>query len=125
MKIEELLRNLELPKKYYDSSFDMSEKYAEEAKIFIDSLKCIDGAEFKDANKESQIKEEFVALVSAAEKNTKKILNVLKYYQGADLKSAQDEFDSLLNFLQPYLFWATIDDWVSVEYETKKIWTSF
>lgn len=125
MKIEELLRNLELPKKYYDSNFDMSEKYAEEAKIFIDSLKCIDGAEFKNANKESQIKEEFAALVSAADKNAKKILNVLKYYQGADLKSAQEEFDSLLNFLQPYLFWSTIDDWVSVEYKTKKKWTSF
>ena len=125
MKIEELLRNLELPRKYYNSNFDMSEKYAEEANIFIDSLKCIDGAEFKNVNKENQIKEEFAALVSAAEKNTKKILNVLKYYQGADLKKAQEEFDSLLEFLQPYLFWATIDDRVSVEYETKKVWTSF
>ena len=31
MPIEEFLKSLELPKKYYDSNFDISEKYAEEA----------------------------------------------------------------------------------------------
>ena len=30
MPIEEFLKSLELPKKYYDSNFDISEKYAEE-----------------------------------------------------------------------------------------------
>lgn len=28
MNIEDLLKSLELPKKYYDSNFDISEKYA-------------------------------------------------------------------------------------------------
>ena len=31
MPIEEFLKSLELPKKYYDSNFDISEKYVKKA----------------------------------------------------------------------------------------------
>ena len=46
MPIEEFLKSLVLPKKYYDSNFDMSEKYAEEADAFISGLKKIDALRF-------------------------------------------------------------------------------
>ena len=39
MCIEDFLKSLELPKKYYDSNFDISEKYAEEANILSKVLK--------------------------------------------------------------------------------------
>lgn len=124
MKIEELLKNIELPIKYYDNNFDIAEKYAEECKTFIDSLKFIDGEEFEDAEKGNRIKVKFENLTSNVDRSAVKILNVFKYYQGADLKRAQEEFDSLMNLLKPYLFFATIDDRVSVECNGKKVWTS-
>lgn len=39
MPIEEFLKSLELPKKYYDSNFNIAEKYEEEADLFINGLK--------------------------------------------------------------------------------------
>ena len=55
MPIEEFLKSLELPKKYYDSNFDISEKYAEEAEIFIKRLKEVDVSEFQEDKREQAI----------------------------------------------------------------------
>lgn len=88
MCIEDFLKSLELPKKYYDSNFDISEKYAEEANIFIEGLKKIDVVEFSSAEKQEKIVDKFNLLIQNAEKSVHKVLEIFKYYEGADLKSA-------------------------------------
>ena len=74
MCIEDFLKSLELPKKYYDSNFDISEKYAEEANIFIEGLKKIDVVEFSSAEKQEKIVDKFNLLIQNAEKSVHKVL---------------------------------------------------
>lgn len=125
MNIEDLLKSLELPKKYYDSNFDISEKYAEEAKIFIEGIGNIDGAEFADKDKQEQIQEKFKLLIPIAEENVCRILDVFKYYEGSDPKRAQEEFDAMMDSLASVIFISTIDDWNSVDTSKGKMLTSF
>lgn len=125
MNIEDLLKSLELPKKYYDSNFDISEKYAEEAKIFIEGIGKIDGAEFADKDKQEQIQEKFKLLIPIAEENVCRILDVFKYYEGSDPKRAQEEFDAMMDSLASVIFISTIDDWNSVDTSKGKMLTSF
>lgn len=123
MNIEVFLKSLELPKKYYDSNFDISEKYKEEAKQFIKGLRKIDGREFEDKNKQEQIKEKFKLLIPIVEKNVCRILDIFKSYEEADLKRAQDLFDAMMDSLSSAIFISTIDDWNRVDTSEGKIWT--
>lgn len=125
MCIEDFLKSLELPKKYYDSNFDISEKYAEEANIFIEGLKKIDVVEFSSAEKQEKIVDKFNLLIQNAEKGVHKVLEIFKYYEGADLKSAQDEFDALMDSLSNVMFVSSIDDWCKIETAKGDIWTQF
>ena len=125
MQVEMLLKSLELPKKYYDNNFDISVKYAKEAKIFIDRLEEIDGTEFADVEKQMQIQDRFNKLKSSVEKNVKRIQSVFQYYEGANPKMAQKEFDEMMEEIRPYLFISTIDDWIKVDTSEGKKWTQF
>lgn len=90
MLIEEFLKSLELPKKYYDSNFNIAEKYEEEADLFINGLKKIDVAEFTD-DKRKEIMGMLKNIFPDVKANIHRILEVFKYYEGADLKRAQEE----------------------------------
>ena len=114
MPIEEFLKSLELPKKYYDSNFDISEKYAEEAEIFIKRLKEVDVSEFQEDKREQAINMIKIILPDA-EANINRILDVFKYYEGADPKRAQEEFDTIMDNLRSAMFVSTMDDWNEID----------
>ena len=78
MCIEKFLKTLELPKKYYDSDFDISEKYAEETKIFIEGIRKIDGSEFSDKGKKEKVIHKFSQLIPNVDKNVRRFLNIMK-----------------------------------------------
>ena len=88
MPIEEFLKSLELPKKYYDSNFDIVEKYEEEADSFISGLEKIEADEFPE-DKREKIIDMLKKISPNIEANIHRILDVFKYYEGADPKRAQ------------------------------------
>ena len=124
MPIEEFLKSLVLPKKYYDSNFDMSEKYAEEADAFISGLKKIDAAEFPK-KKQKEIMNMLKNIFPDVEANIHRILDVFKYYEGADLKRAQEEFDVVMACLRSAIFISTMDDWNEIDTTDGKRYTQF
>ena len=124
MPIEEFLKSLELPKKYYDSNFDISEKYAEEAEIFIKRLKEVDVSEFQEDKREQAINMIKIILPDA-EANINRILDVFKYYEGADPKRAQEEFDTIMDNLCSAMFVSTMDDWNEIDTSDGKLYTKF
>lgn len=124
MSIEEFLKSLELPKKYYDSNFDMSEKYAEEADTFISGLKKIDAAEFSE-DKQKEIMNMLKNILPDVEANIHRILDVFKYYEGADPKRAQEEFDTIMDSLRSAMFISTMDDWNEIDTSNGKRYTKF
>lgn len=125
MYVDALLQGLTLPKKYYDSNFDISQKYSDEADIFIEQMKKIDGAEFSNKSEVDAIKQRFKELIKSAEVSKKRILNVFSYYEEANPKLAQEEFDALMEANRKYLFVASIDDWVEINTKKGTEWTQF
>ena len=124
MPIEEFLKSLVLPKKYYDSNFDMSEKYAEEADAFISGLKKLDAAEFPE-DEQKEIMNMLKNIFPDVEANIHRILDVFKYYEGADLKRAQEEFDAVMACLRSAIFISTMDDWNEIDTTDGKQYTQF
>lgn len=124
MKIEYLLQSISLPKHYYNADFDMSEKYVEEANIFLNYLKEIDGNEF-ESDEAVIIRKKFKQVIECVVKNIKAISDIFLYYEESDLKSAQQEFDEVMDRLKDSLFIASIDDIVFVDNDNGRIRTSF
>ncbi len=124
MLIEEFLKSLELPKKYYDSNFNIAEKYEEEADLFINGLKKIDVDEFTD-DKRKEIMSMLKNIFPDVKANIHRILEVFKYYEGADPKRAQEEFDVVMDCLHSAMFISTMDDWNEVDTPDEKRYIKF
>lgn len=113
LKVEVLLRKLALPKKYFNNDFVFSEKFKEEANSFVKFLNQCNGKEFK-VDEEEKIKHKIAEIIDMANQNINSIIKVLMYYQNADLKSAQEEFDTLMSRINEDIFISTIDDYVKI-----------
>lgn len=114
IKIEDFLKNTNLPKRYFDVNFDISEKYEEEAVAYLKRLKLIDGSEF-EAEKQNKINRMMTGVIKAVKENFKAVSNIFKYYESANPKEAQEELDVLMENLGEDLFIASIDDWVRIK----------
>lgn len=114
IKIEDFLRNTNLPKRYFDVNFDISEKYKEEADAYLKLLKLIDGSEF-EVEKQNKIKQAMTEVINAVEENFKAVSNIFQYYESANPKGAQEELDVLMENLGEDLFIASIDDIVLIK----------
>ena len=57
--------------------------------------------------------------------NIHRILEVFKYYEGADLKRAQEEFDVVMDCLHSSMFISTMDDWNEVDTPDGKRYIKF
>ena len=114
IKIEDFLRNTNLPKRYFDVNFDISEKYKEEIAGYLKLLKLIDGSEF-EAEKQNKIKQTMTGVIKAVEENFKAVSDIFEDYENANPKAAQEELDILMENLKEDLFIASIDDWVLIK----------
>lgn len=113
LKIEDLFRKIKLPKKYFDNSFVISEKYSIEAQEFLDCLENCDGSEFA---KEQQnfIYAKLTQAKDIIIQNIKSIQAIYSSFENADLKTAQEEFDLLMHRIKNDIFISTIDDFIKV-----------
>lgn len=59
LKIEELMRKITLPKRYFDNVFIISDKFREETDSFVSFLNQCNGKEYK-ADEEAKIKHESI-----------------------------------------------------------------
>ena len=114
IKIEDFLRNTNLPKRYFDVNFDISEKYKEEASSYLKLLRLIDGSEF-EAEKQNKINETMTGVIKAVEENFKVVSGIFEHYENANPKAAQEELDILMQNLEKDLFIASIDNWVLIK----------
>ncbi len=64
-------------------------------------------------------------ILDTAKLNIDSLLNILKHYQNADLKTAQEEFDILMSRIKDDIFISSIDDWVQITTKKRTFWTRF
>ncbi len=124
LKIEEMLRKITLPKRYFNNDFIISDKFREETDAFVSFLLQCNGEEFKN-DEEAKIKHKMSEICDATKLNIDSLLNILKHYQSANLKNAQEEFDILMSRIKDDIFISSIDDHVQITTNEQTFWTRF
>jgi hypothetical protein len=122
LKIENLMRKIALPKRYFNNDFIISDKFREESDTFVSLLRQCNGKEF-NADQEEKIKQNLAEICDIAILNIDSVLNIIKYYQNADLKTAQEEFDILMGRIKDDIFISSIDDCVQITINEQTFWT--
>ncbi len=124
LKIENLMRKIALPKRYFNNNFIISDKLREETDTFVSLLRQCNGKEF-NADQEEQIKQNLAEICDIVKLNIDSVLDIIKYYENADLKTAQEEFDILMSRMKDDIFISSIDDHVQITIKEQTFWTGF
>lgn len=124
MSIENFLRKISLPRRYFSENFVMSQKLEEEKNIFFNNLVKCDGSEFS-ASEHQKIKEVLLNIRLSIEQNFAFISDVLSYHENADPKASQIAFDMLMENINDQLFIGTIDDQIKIDVGDKCFYTGF
>lgn len=122
IKIEDLLRKITLPKRYFNEKFDIREKFKYETDKYLNLLKLVDGSEFEKDRAEI-IQKKLKDTLGDIQKNIDSIINILTYYENANPKAAQEEIDMMMERIKYDIFIASIDDRVKIYSKGKDIFT--
>ena len=123
IKIEDLLATrIALPKRYYNSNFNISDKFKQETIKFLELIKQIDGHEFSE-DKQKLIQQKIKGIVPDIEENMESIEHIFDFYENANPKEAQEEMDKMMNRLDDVLLISTIDDRVIINVDGKQFYT--
>ncbi|MDD4591190.1 MAG: hypothetical protein PHG06_12315 [Parabacteroides sp.] len=124
LKIEDLMREIALPKRYFNNDFIISDKFKEETDTFVSLLHQCNGEEF-DADKQANIRQMTIDISDILKLNIASILKIFKHYENADLKTTQEEFDILMSRIKDDVFISSIEDQVQINTEKQTFYPSF
>ncbi len=124
MRIEDFLRKISLPKRYFGGDFVIAEKYEEEKTSFFESFEQCNGSEFSEPNHQKAVAV-LLDIRHSIEQNFAFISEVLTHHENADPKAAQIAFDMLMENIKDDLFIGTIDDWTRIDLGDKSYYTGF
>jgi hypothetical protein len=124
LSIEDFLRKITLPKRYFSDSFIISEKYQEEKENYFNNLDRCCGNEFPE-EQQQKVVDKLSYIHTAIRQNFESILNIFDCHENANPKSAQIIFDSLMDGIKKDLFFGTIDDRVQIDVENQLFYTGF
>lgn len=107
MQIEELLKSLSLPKRYYGETFVIRKKLKEENTRFQKDLNaCI--SDKKAPSWGTAVNKTIGYAVRKSQRVFHLLDEAIKYYEDADLKAAQAAFDKLMDTIKSELFYTTL-----------------
>ena len=124
LKIEDLMKKIELPKRYFNNNFIISEKFSEEKEKFLSLIRQCKGEEFDD-DKKLQIEKNISQVIQVADDISNMILEIFECYENADYKKAQELMDGLMSRLEQDIFTGSIDDRVCINCDGKNYYTRF
>ena len=122
IRVEDCLRKITLPKRYFNDKFDIAEKFREEAEEYLKLLKLIDGSEF-EPDKADMIRNGIEDVTDEIQKNINAIINIFAYHEEANPKAAQEEIDAMMKRMKNDVFIVSIDDWLKLNTKGKSIYT--
>lgn len=122
IKIEDFLRKITLPKRYFNEKFDICEKFKYETDKYLNLLKLINGNEF-EKDKAEIIGKKLKDAIGDIQKNIDSIINIFTYHENANPKAAQEEIDMMMERIKNDIFIASIDDRVKIYSKGKAIFT--
>lgn len=124
ISIDDFLRKLTLPIRYFGGEFVIAEKYKEEERAFFDNYIRLNGSEFPKS-KQQKVMAALSDIRHSIEQNFKLISEIFSYHESADLKDAQIAFDTLMENIKNDLFIGTIDDTIRIDSGGKHFYSSF
>lgn len=120
--IEDFLRKLTLPKRYFNKDFVIAEKFHDEIPLFFTNFVRCDGGEFPESEQQKAAKILF-NIRPSIEQNFSFITEIFAHHENADPKAAQNEFDKLMGNMKDDLFIGTINDKMNITIDDKDLCT--
>jgi len=124
LKIEDLMKKIGLPKRYFNNNFVISERFGEEKERFLSLIRQCKGDEF-DNDKKRKIEENLPQVIKVADNISNIILEIFEYYENADYKRTQDLMDELMHQIEKDIFIGSIDDQVCINCNGDNYYTRF
>lgn len=124
LKIEDLMKKIGLPKRYFNNNFIISEKFSEEKEKFLSLIRQCNGDEF-DGDKKTQLEESISQIIKVADNISNIILDIFNYYENADYKRTQELMDELMLQIENDIFIGSIDDRVCINCNGDNCYTRF
>lgn len=114
----DFLRKIALPKRYFDTNFNLIDKFKDEMDMFFDSLKICTATEF-NADQQINIQKTLNEIEDEILQTSQLIESILISYENADMMQAQLSFDKLMEDLKDDIFVSDIFDNVRIKSEDK------
>ncbi len=124
LSIEDFLRKITLPKRYFGGNFVITQKYEDEERLFFENFVQCDGSEFSEPEHQKAMTV-LTDIRHSIEQNFALISEVLACHENADPKASQTAFDTLMQNIKDDLFIGTIDDWIKIDVGDKCFYTGF
>lgn len=122
MKINQLLDEIDLPKRYFSEAFIIGEKFEEEASKYLTLLDNCDECDL-DADKKAEFNEKLNESKRVAAEISTKIIAVFESYEESNYKVSQELFDEVMEILRPALFISLMNGRILVSAGEKTIFT--
>lgn len=122
MKINQLLDEIDLPKRYFSEAFIIGEKFEEEASKYLILLDNCDECDL-DADKKAEFNEKLNESKRVAAEISTKIIAVFESYEESNYKVSQELFDEVMEILRPALFISLMNGRILVSAGEKTICT--
>ena len=122
MKINQLLDEIDLPKRYFSEAFIIGEKFEEEASKYLTLLDNCDECDL-DADKKAEFNEKLNESKRVAAEISTKIIAVFESYEESNYKVSQELFDEVMEILRPALFISLMNGRILVSAGEKTICT--
>lgn len=103
MEINQLLDEIDLPKRYFSEAFIIGEKFEEESNKYLTLLEECEECDL-DTDKKLKFNEKLNESKKIANEITEKIIEIFKCYEESDYKASQELLDEVMRILKPSLF---------------------
>ena len=106
--IEYILKQISLPKRYFDNDFVIADQFEKEKDRFLDILGQYNADDINDDKDKVYMLSKMKHVIDGAKKVSEIILDIFACHENADSKGAQELMDQLMGFIKDDIFVGSI-----------------
>lgn len=106
--MEYILKQISLPKRYFDNDFVIADQFEKEKDRFLDILGQYNADDINDDKYKGYMLFKMKHVIDEAKKVSEIILDIFKCHENADSKGAQELMDQLMEFIKDDIFVGSI-----------------
>ena len=113
--MEYILKQISLPKRYFDNDFVIADQFEKEKDRFLDILGQYNADDINEGKDKEYTLSKMKHVIDGAKKVSEIILDIFVCHEKADSKGAQELMDQLMEFIKDDIFVGSIMGWCNIK----------